>query len=96
MSGDECALQRAGGRDSNLAAADADGHQSAKLQELEPDGSGDCLRQLGSLQGYSAQGCDERVSERGEPRLSWLARRLAAEVRSANRCVDGSPVARVF
>ncbi len=67
MSMGERAFCRAGRRDGDLDAADADRDQRAKLQKFEADGSGGGLRQFDSLQSHAAQGGHEHIGERRKP-----------------------------
>ena len=81
----ELVLLGAGRSHCDLDSAHADPHQRADLQQLEPDRAAGCLGELGVAQGDAAQGAEQYIGHRANHRRNWLARMVAAEVRSANR-----------
>jgi len=63
----EDGFERAGERDGDLDAPDADSDQRAKLEQLQPDRPRGGRGKLRSPQGEAAQRRDQDIGERGEP-----------------------------
>jgi hypothetical protein len=69
----------------DLDPAHAEPHLSADLQELEPDGAAGRGGELGLPKPDPAQRVQQDVGEEANPSRTWLARMVAAEVRSTKR-----------
>ena len=72
-------------RHRQLDASHADAYQGADLQQPEADRAAGRVSELRVCQADAAQGAEQHIGLEANHRRNWLARMVAAEVRSANR-----------